>query len=80
MNDLEFYAARHTWATLASNDVAIDKYVVHSALNHVDPSMKVTDLYIKKSWDPIDHANRKVLDLAKINIDLIEPDREKYLL
>jgi integrase len=79
-NDLEFYAARHTWATLAVNDAGIDKYVVHTALNHVDPTMKVTDLYIKKSWDPIDNANRKVIDLVNMNIDVSEPDREKYLL
>lgn len=80
VDDLEFYAARHTWATIAINDAGIDKYVVHSALNHVDPGMKVTDLYIKKSWDPIDQANRKVLDLANIKLDIVEPDRDKYML
>lgn len=82
VDDLEFYAARHTWATLAFNDAGIDKYIVHEALNHVDPSMKVTDLYIKKSWDHIDNANRRVLDLVDINanIDVNEPGRENYLL
>ncbi len=62
--DLEFYAARHTWATIALNDAGVDKYTVHQALNHVDPSMSVTDCYIKKSWKPIDEANRKVIDLC----------------
>lgn len=82
VDDLEFYAARHTWATLAFNDAGIDKYIVHQALNHVDQSMKVTDLYIKKSWDHIDNANRQVLDLVDINvnIDVNEPDRERHLL
>ena len=62
-DDLEFYSARHTWATLAANEAGVDKYTVHTALGHVDEKMRVTDIYIKKSWKPIDDANRKVLDL-----------------
>lgn len=46
--DLEYYAARHSWATIALNKVGIDKYVVHEALNHVDESMRVTDIYIEQ--------------------------------
>lgn len=68
VDDLEFYAARHSWATIAVNDVGIDKYTVHSALNHVDDSMRVTDIYIKKSWDHIDQANRKLLDFVKLDV------------
>lgn len=67
IEDLEFYSARHTWATLAANEAGVDKYTVHTALNHVDEKMRVTDLYIKKSWKPIDDANRKVLNLLKQN-------------
>ncbi len=63
IDNLEFYAARHSWATIAVNDAEIDKYTVHEALNHVDPSMRVTDIYIKKNWSNIDRANRKVIDL-----------------
>ena len=44
--DLEYYAARHSWATIALNKVGIDKYVVHEALNHIDESMRVTDIII----------------------------------
>ena len=62
--DLQFYSARHTWATLATNEAGVDKYTVHTALNHVDDTMRITDTYIKKSWKPIDEANRKVLDLV----------------
>ena len=41
--------------------------------------MKATDIYIKKSWDPIDRANRKVLDLVKLELgSLEEPKTEKY--
>ena len=74
VSDLVFYAARHTWATIAANDVGIDKYTVHLALNHIDDSMKVTDIYIRKSWEPIDKANRRVLDYLNLLIgDVTEP-------
>ena len=72
LEDLEFYAARHTWATIALNDAGVDKYTVHLSLNHVDESMKVTDVYIKKSWEPIDKANRKVLDLVKLDLSNVD--------
>lgn len=62
IEDLEFYAARHSWATLAINKVGIDKYTVHSALNHTDASMKVTDMYIQRDFVVENEANRKVLE------------------
>ena len=65
VEDLQFYAARHSWATVAVNDAGVDKYTVHEALNHVDPSMSVTDIYIRKDWRRIDEANRRVLDLLR---------------
>ena len=60
--ELTFYAARHSWATIAVNDCGIDKWTVHLALNHVDPATAVTDIYIKKSWKPVDEANEKVIE------------------
>lgn len=48
IDDLEFYAARHSWATIARNDLRINKYVVHEALNHVDDAMKVTRYVFRK--------------------------------
>lgn len=72
VEDLEFYAARHSWATIAANDAEVDKYTVHTALNHVEEKMRVTDMYIRKSWDPIDKANRKVLDLVNLQLDSVE--------
>jgi integrase len=62
IDDLEYYAARHSWASIASNDLDVDKYTVHLALNHVDSTTKITDTYLKTDWSPIDRANRKVLD------------------
>lgn len=61
IEDLEFYAARHSWATIAVNKVKIDKYTVHAALNHIDESMKVTDIYIKRDFAAENNANQKVL-------------------
>ncbi|MDR0694144.1 MAG: site-specific integrase [Prevotellaceae bacterium] len=59
---LTFYAARHSWATIAVNDCGIPKSDVHEALNHVDEKMKITDVYIRKDWSRIDKANREVLN------------------
>ena len=59
---LKFYSARHTWATITRNNVGIDKYTVHEALNHVDDDMKATDIYLKRDWSQIDKANRATLD------------------
>lgn len=61
INDLEYYAARHSWATIALNKVSIDKYIVHAALNHIDDSMKVTDIYIERDFVNENKANAKVV-------------------
>ena len=58
---LQYYAARHSWATIAVNKVGIDKYTVHSALNHVDDVMRVTDIYIERDFVNENKANRKVV-------------------
>lgn len=60
IDDLEYYAARHSWATIALNKVGIDKYTVHAALNHVDESMRVTDIYIERDFVNENKANAKV--------------------
>lgn len=57
-----FYSARHTWATIARNDLGIDKYTINEALNHVDPGLKIADIYIKKDYTQINIANRKVIE------------------
>ena len=61
VDDLEYYAARHSWATIALNKVGIDKYTVHAALNHLDESMKVTDIYIERDFVNENKANAKVV-------------------
>lgn len=61
IDDLEYYAARHSWATIALNKVGIDKYIVHAALNHIDDSMKVTDIYIERDFVNENKANAEVM-------------------
>ena len=62
IDNLQFYCARHSMATIAVNDVGISKYVVNDMLNHVEPSMRVTDLYIRKDFTAVNEANRRLID------------------
>ena len=74
-DDLEFYAARHTWATVAINEVGIDKYTVHEALDHVVEEMRVTDTYIRRSWERLARANRKVIEYVCLDYGTVkEPE------
>lgn len=59
---LQFYAARHSMATIAVNEVGISKYIVNDMLNHTDQSLKITELYIKKDFSHINESNVKLLD------------------
>jgi hypothetical protein len=63
---------RHSWATIArtpreEGGAGLDKYVIHEALNHVDTSMKVTDIYLVKNWRVIFDANKAVMNLFDWN-------------
>lgn len=60
---LTFYAARHSWATIARNDLGLDKDTVAEALNHTDPTRVVTDRYIKRDFSRVWDANRRVVEL-----------------
>lgn len=63
---LNFYYARHTWATLARNACGISFDAVHEALNHARRGAdRVTDIYVERDFSRIWEANRKVLDLLK---------------
>lgn len=58
---LDFYSARHTWASLAYS-AGIDKATINDCLCHVDQAMKVTDIYINKDWSVLWRANHRVLE------------------
>lgn len=61
---LNMYGARHSMATIALNDLFIDKLTVHEMLNHKMPKFHVTDMYIRKDFDKINRANFKLLDFV----------------
>lgn len=61
---ITFYSARHTWASIARNELHIDKYTIHEALNHIVDDMAITDRYIKKDFTLINEANKKVIDFV----------------
>ena len=56
-----FYAARHTWASLARKK-GIDKSTIDDCLGHKG-SFQVADIYAEKAWELIQEANQKVLEL-----------------
>lgn len=56
-----FYAARHTWASLARK-AGVEKATIDDCLVHKG-DFEMTDIYAEKDWDLINAANRKVLDL-----------------
>ena len=49
-------------ATIALNEVFIDKLTVHEMLNHKMPRFRETDMYIRRDFDKINRANFKLLD------------------
>ena len=60
---LSMYYARHSFATIASEDCDISLDVVGRLLGHAEQS--VTDIYIHRKTKKMDEALRKVLDAIK---------------
>lgn len=71
---LQFYAARHSMATIAVNDCRISKYLVNDMLCHVDAGLKITELYIKKDFTPINEANRLLMDYVLGRVQHVMPE------
>jgi len=55
------YTFRHSWATIAQNDLYAKTEEVAFALNHAS-AHKVTEGYITKDYSPISKLNQKVVD------------------
>lgn len=60
---LQFYAARHSWSTIAFNDCGINSDTIDRCLCHSLKSL-ATKSYIKPSYEFVDAANRKVIDFV----------------
>ena len=58
--DLTFYAARHSWATIAANDCAVSMEIVDRCLCHVVKSVAAVS-YVKRDFRYVDEANGKVM-------------------
>ena len=61
IDNLQFYQARHTFATLSRNMMKFAKSDVNEALNHVG-SYDIADVYIMKDFAIINENNMKLLD------------------
>jgi len=61
IDGLQFYQARHTFATLSRNLMHFSKGDVDEALNHVG-SYDVADIYIQKDFSVINDNNFRLLD------------------
>lgn len=61
IDGLQFYQARHTFATLSRNLMHFSKSDVDEALNHVG-SYDIADIYITKDFTIINDNNFKLLD------------------
>ena len=60
---LTTYYARHSWATIARNNVGIDLDTVNAALNHArSGSARIADIYIAKNFSAIWKAQEKVME------------------
>lgn len=57
---LNFYQARHTFATLSRNLMRFSKSDVDEALNHVG-TMDIADVYIAKDFSIINDNNAKLI-------------------
>lgn len=55
-----FYAARHSWATIARR-LGVEKATVDECLCHIG-DFAMTDIYAEKAWNLQTEANRKVID------------------
>lgn len=66
VDNLQFYAARHTWATIARNDCQVAFDTVAMALCHSQRT--VTDIYIRRDFSAVDAANDRVLRYCFSNI------------
>lgn len=58
-----FYAARHTWASLARK-AGVEKATIDECLVHTG-TFDMTDIYAERSWELMQEANRKVLELFR---------------
>ena len=63
VDNLTFYYARHSMASICANILGVEIARVDEMLNHSDPRMALARVYIAKDFKPLWDANRRLLDL-----------------
>ena len=63
LDPFTFYAARHSFATLARRQ-GVEKATIDEALGHLG-DYQVADIYAERNWRLAWEANRKVLELFR---------------
>ena len=63
VDNLTFYYARHTMASICANKLGVDIARVDEMLNHSDSRLRMARVYIQKDFKPLWDANRRLLDL-----------------
>ena len=62
MRDFTFYAARHSWGTLAHGRAGFNRDTVDEAMGH-NGNLDLADIYIEKDWDMLNRINAGTLAL-----------------
>lgn len=68
---VSIYYARHSWSTIATEEVGISEDTVERCLGHalLKPINEITQIYIRKELKPCDDANEKVIKALMQNDD-----------
>ena len=61
--NLNYYYARHSMASICANKLGIDIARVDEMLNHSDPKLALSRVYIERDFTPLWEANKRLLKL-----------------
>jgi len=79
LNGVTFYWARYTFANLARNSCRMSKDDVLLAMNHVDMTSRMVDIYIERDWKIVDEVQLNVVQLYRdADAELIRSVEPKY--
>lgn len=62
VDKIQFYQFRHSWASIARNDLKASAYDVDDALNHKNRTNSLLDVYVKKDYTIINELNKRVIE------------------
>jgi len=79
LNGVTFYWARYTFANLARNSCRMSKDDVLLAMNHVDMTSRMVDIYIERDWKIVDEVQLNVVQLYRdADAELFRSVESKY--